>query len=315
VTHSYTRTEFTIPPDLTIGPGADVLPLAGEANWGMVWAGLDQLREAAAGQTLKIAGIDTGVDVRHPLLAPNVKGVIDFTGSPHGSMDVHDHGTHISGTIGATDPRIGVFPWCELYHGKGLGDGGSGSGRAIAAAMKWAADNGCDVISMSLGSSGEDTTITGLMRELAEQGIWIVAAAGNSGPNTGNIDWPGRSPYCVSVAALNPDFSPASFSSAGAKIDTAGPGVDIISCRAGGGFLTMSGTSMATPWVAGVLGLYRAAMTRLGRVIPGIDGVRRTLGIDSTDVYTVGIDRRTGPGALLPVLLVNNLTADPPPVG
>jgi subtilisin family serine protease len=308
-----TRPIFGIPPDLVQGEDADFLPLAGEANWGMVWAGVEQLREAAAGQVVKIAGIDTGVDKQHPLLG-NVRDSRDFTGSAVGPGDRHGHGTHISGTIGATDPRIGVYPWCDLYHGKGLGDSGSGGGRGIAAAMRWAADNGCGVISMSLGSAGEDTEITGVIRELAEQGVWVVAAAGNSGPNTRDVDWPGRSPHCVSVAALNPDFSPASFSSAGAKIDTSGPGVDIWSCRPGGGYRQMSGTSMATPWVAGVLGLYRAALTKLGLPVPTIAGVRKTLGIDSTDVYTVGVDRRTGPGALLPILLVNNLTPDPPPL-
>lgn len=314
MTHTHTRTDFTVPPDLVRGPGADFLPLsAAEANWGMVWAGLDQLRELARGQKMKVAGIDTGIDANHPAFT-NLKDAADFTGSPVGPNDRHGHGTHISGTIGAQDPRIGVFPECELYHGKGLGDNGSGSGRAIQSAMQWAASQGCGVISMSLGSSGEDTRITGFMKELAEAGVWVVAAAGNSGPNTPDVDWPGRSPHCISVAALAPDFSPASFSSAGAKIDTAGPGVNIWSARPGGGYQQMSGTSMATPWIAGVLALYRAALTKAGIVPPKIDAVRRMLGVDSTDVYTKGIDRRTGPGALLPILLTLNVEPDPPPV-
>lgn len=315
MTHTHTRTDFSVPPDLVVGPGGDFIPLAGEANWGMVWAGLDQLRELARGQKIKVAGIDTGIDEKHPDLAGNFKDAADFTGSPIGPRDRHGHGTHISGTIAASDPRIGVCPTgIELYHGKGLGDSGSGSGRAIQSSLQWAASQGCEVISMSLGSSGEDTRITGFMAELAEAGVWIVAAAGNSGPNTPDVDWPGRSPHCISVAALAPDFSPAGFSSAGAKIDTAGPGVDIWSCRPGGGYQQMSGTSMATPWIAGVLALYRAALKKAGQPVPKIDAVRRMLGVDSTDVYTKGIDRRTGPGALLPLLLTMNLEPDPPPV-
>lgn len=309
----HTRSDFAFPPDLVVGPSADVLPLAGEANWGMGWEGLTLLRDAAAGQAMRVGVVDTGVDLTHPLLK-GVKDARDFTGSAVGPDDRHGHGTHVSGTVGAENPSIGVFPLVELFHGKGLGDGGGGSGAQIQQAMQWVASQGCGVVSMSLGSAGEDTRITGFMRELAEAGVWVVCAAGNSGPDTPDVDWPGRSEHCISVAALDKSLAPASFSSAGAKIDTSGPGVNIWSCKPGGGYQQMSGTSMATPWVAGVLALYRAALVKTGQAVPKIDEVRRILGVDSTDVYQQGIDRRTGPGALLPILLAVSLEADPPPV-
>ena len=309
-----TRTDFMLPPDLVVGAEADCLPLAGEANWGMAWEGLGLLRDAAAGQVAKVGIVDTGVDADHPLLKGRVKDARDFTGSSVGPADRHGHGTHVSGTVAATDPRIGVLNDVELYHGKGLGDSGAGGGAQIQSAMQWLASAGCGVISMSLGSAGEDTKITGFMRELAEAGVWVVCAAGNSGPNTPDVDWPGRSEHAISVAALAADLSPASFSNAGAKIDVAGPGVNIWSLRPGGGYRQMSGTSMATPWIAGVLALYRAMLVKSGQKVPTVAGLRKLLGIDATDVYQKGIDRRTGPGALLPVLLAVNLDPAPPPI-
>lgn len=304
---------FTIPPDLVRGSAADALPLAGEVNWGMARFAVDQLRTITDGRECISAGVDTGVDRNHPLLK-NCIAAKDFTGSPYGAGDVNEHGTHISGTICATDPRIGVATGSRYCHGKALSDQGSGAGTWIAAAMQWCADNGAEIISMSLGSSGEDPTITSKMRELAERGLWIVAAAGNSGPGTPDVDWPGRSEHCISVAALDSAMNPASFSSAGAKIDTSGPGVDIWSTRPGGGYRQMSGTSMATPFVAGLLTLYRAALKKTGQKIPTVYDLRTTLFADSTDIGPPGDDRRTGPGWVTPILLALNLTPDPPQV-
>ena len=303
---------YTIPP-IEYGPTADALPAENEFNWGMLWPGVAALRALTDGAGVAVGGIDTGIDRNHPLLK-HCKDAADFTGSRHGPDDRHGHGSHISGSIGASDPRIGVAPGADLYHGKGLGDQGAGSGQAITGAMKWCAARGCEVLSMSLGSPGADPEITGLMRELAQQGIWIIAAAGNSGPNTPDVDWPGRSPHCISVAALNQDLSPANFSSAGAKIDTSGPGVGIWSCRPGGGFQQMSGTSMACPYVAGVLTLYRAALKKAGRPVPKIGELRALLFGDSMDVYTPGDDRRSGPGAISSLLLSLDLAPDPSPV-
>ena len=142
----------------------------------------------------------------------------------------------------------------------------------------------------------------------------VVAAAGNSGAGTVDVDCPGRSEHCISVAALNMDLTPASFSSAGDKIDTSGPDVNIISTRSGGGLVSMSGTSMACPWVAGGLGLFRSALKDQGQRIPSVYELRDLLFSRSTDTHLPGDDRRTGPGWLTPLLLRLALTPDPPPV-
>lgn len=304
---------YGIPPDLIRGPTAEFLPLAGEVNWGMAKFGVAALRDRGA-PPIKMGIIDTGIDDSHPMLAPSFQGAKDFTGSSRGYRDVNGHGTHVSATVCGVNPAMGVAAGFPCYHGKGLGDGGSG-GSGLIDAMWWCIEQGCEVLSNSWGGGGQSAQWEREFQKMADAGVWLIFAGGNSGPNTPDTDWPGRSPTLINVAALNSDLSPASFSSAGAKIDTAGPGVGIWSARAGGGYQQMSGTSMATPFVAGVLGLYRANLKALGRPVPKNPDLRAMLFSDSTDTHTPGDDRRTGPGWVTPLLLSLNLTPDPPPIG
>lgn len=301
---------YGIPPDLIVGPSADVLPRA-EANWGMARFDIERLRIISDGTGITVGIIDTGVDETHPDLAGRVIAAKDFTGSPRGAKDVQGHGTHCTGTVGGRDPNIGVATGAKLVHGKGLGDSGSGSGTGIAAAMRWCVEQGATVLSMSLGSSGRDPTIDAAGSELTAKGVWIVCAAGNSGGNTPDVDFPGRLPWAISIAALASDLSVASFSSAGAKINSSGPGVGIWSAKPGGGYQQMSGTSMSTPFCAGVLACYRAALLAKGKRIPTTAELQAILQSDSMDVHTPGVDKRAGPGAMWPLLLANNLTDDP----
>lgn len=302
-----------IPPDLIRGPESDVLPLAEEANWGMATFDVAQLRQHSDGSGVIVGVIDTGIDASHPDFAGKDVEAKDFSGSGHAG-DRNGHGTHVSGTIGSKNPNLGVAPGCGLRHGKGLSDSGSGGGQGIAAAMRWCVERGATILSMSLGSSGRDPNIDAAGAELTAKGVWIVAAAGNSGGNTPDVDFPGRLPWSISVAALDKLLAVASFSSGGAKLNTSGPGVNIWSCRPGGGYQQMSGTSMATPFVAGILVLYRSGLLKLGKPIPTTAEIQAMMKSDSMDVHSPGIDNRTGPGALWPILLANNLTDDPFPV-
>lgn len=149
---------------------------------------------------------------------------------------------------------------------------------------------------------------------MAEAGVIIVAAAGNSGPGTVDADYPGRYQHVIDVAALNPDLSPASFTNSGDKLDTSGPGVNIWSARPGGGFAQMSGTSMATPFIAGLLARYFGCLLAAGMPLPNVYDLRKLLFSRSTDTHTPGDDRRTGPGWLTPMLLSLNLTPNPKPL-
>lgn len=302
-----------IPPDLVIGPEAESLPMAGEVNWAMDVMGVSALRDRLENvPPIKIGIVDTGVDRNHPLLT-NLAGAKDFTGSASGSHDRNGHGTHCTGTVGSIDPRIGVAAGFPLYHGKGLGDNGSG-GNGLMRAIEWCLSEGCEIVSCSWGGGGQSVEWEKLFRGWSESPAkpWLIFAGGNSGGNTSNTDWPGRSQHLLNVAALDRSLQPASFSSAGDKIDTSGPGVDIWSTRTGGGFQSMSGTSMATPWVAGLHGVYRARLRNRGHVIPTVYELRELLESRSADTHTPGDDRRAGPGWVNPLLLSLSLVPDPP---
>ncbi|MBY0457680.1 MAG: S8 family serine peptidase, partial [Gemmataceae bacterium] len=178
-------------------------------------------------------------DYDGPMYDLTVEGTTTYVANGHVVSN-----THCSGTVAATDPRIGVATGYPLYHGKGLGDRGSG-GSGLVDAVEWCVGEGCQVVSNSWGGGGQDAGWERRFREMAEAGVWLIFAGGNSGPNTRDSDWPGRSEHLLNVAALASDLTPASFSSAGDKLDTSGPGVDIWSCRTGGGFVQMSGTCIA----------------------------------------------------------------------
>lgn len=305
---------FGLPP-VFMGPEAEILPLAGEVNWGMEVFKVEDLRALVGDEKVKMGVVDTGIDPDHPMFVGNYQGSRDFTGSASGARDRHGHGTHCSGTVAGVDPRIGVAAGFPIYHGKGLGDSGSG-GSSLYRAIEYCLGEGCEILSCSWGGGSLDAGTDRLLREYAErpEKPWLIFAAGNSGADTRQTDAPGNSLNVLNVAALNVNLTPANFTSSGTKIDTAGPGVNIWSAKPGGGFQQMSGTSMATPFVAGLFGLYRAALKKAGRPIPTIYELRKMMESRSTDTHTPGDDLRTGPGWVTPLLLVLTTTADPPPV-
>ena len=234
--------------------------------------------EGYDGKGTKVAVLDTGVDAEHPDLVNRVAESKNFTDSDS-TDDRHGHGTHTASTVGgsgaASDGREkGVAPGTSLLIGKVLNDSGSGDSSWIIAGMQWAVDEGADVVSMSLGNP-EIGDCTDPLAEAAKQlsqntHTLFVIAAGNSGPGTETVSSPGCAPGVLTVGAVGPDDSTAWFSSRGPvavthtlKPEIAAPGVDILAAKAGGrgvyAYQTMSGTSMATPHVAGAAAIVRQA--------------------------------------------------------
>ena len=256
------------------------------------------------GAGAKVGIIDSGVNYDHPDLASNYNGGYDFYYYDNDPMDVYGHGTHVAGTVcavdndnGSSEPKLGVVgvaPECDLYSLRVLNDNGVGYESDIVAAIEWALGREVylpewsgalatttqvirlDVVNLSLGSDGAYSTASEeVFAAAANEGLVIVAAAGNSGTRPGkgiNTIYPAKYESVIAVAATDATDERATFSSTGPEVELAAPGVSVYStwndstgyydpqpeCRDGNVddcYKYGSGTSMAAPHVAGVAAL------------------------------------------------------------
>ncbi|MFC9361609.1 S8 family serine peptidase [Rhodococcus sp. NPDC057014] len=249
-----------------------------ELTWGL--HATNVRASACGGFGVKVAVLDTGLDLTHPDFENRTITAQSFVPGA-GPQDGHSHGTHCVGTAcGPKSPsgtrRYGVAHKADIFVGKVLSDQGRGADRGILAGIEWAIVNDCQVISMSLGANMEAVSVayeTVGSRALAS-GSLIVAAAGNNANRTaGNMGFvgpPANSPSIMAVAAIDSALGLANFSARsnpviGGQIDVAGPGVGVFSTvPVPGRYGTKSGTSMAAPHVAGIAALWCEATGRTG---------------------------------------------------
>lgn len=217
------------------------------------------------GKGVKVAVIDTGIDYKHSDLAGNYKGGYNFVADNDDAWDDQGHGTHCAGVIGGNGKIKGVAPDVDLYGVKVLNSWGSGTYADVIAGIEWAVDNEMDIGSMSLGGSSGTEALELACQRAYEEGTILVAAAGNSG---GSIGYPSKYESCITVGAVDKDNELAYFSSRGPEMDVVAPGVDVYSTYPGEDYTEMSGTSMATPHVAG------AVAVLLGKETLDFDAVR-----------------------------------------
>jgi subtilisin family serine protease len=293
-------------------------------TWGVTRIGAGMAHEDGnRGAGIKLAIIDSGINYLHPDLDDNYAGGDDFVEGDGDPMDVYGHGTHVAGTACAEDNDngdsdgpygvVGVAPACALYALRVLDNAGFGDASDLIAALEWAVDNGIQVANLSLGwDLDPGDTVKAAFDNAERAGLVIVAAACNNGNRPGrgdNVCYPALYDSVIAVAATDAADQRASFSSTGEQVELAAPGVSVFStwndassyanpqpvCREEEGgqacYKYGSGTSMASPHVAGTAALILAAH-------PGWtnDQVRARLQATADDLGDTGWDPHYGYG-------------------
>ncbi|HWC10159.1 MAG TPA: S8 family serine peptidase, partial [Acidimicrobiales bacterium] len=252
-----------------------------EMTWGLQATRADT--STLTGEGIRVAVLDTGFDLEHPDFGGRALTAQSFV-ADETAQDGHGHGTHCVGTacgpaVPSSTRRYGVASGAEIFVGKVLGTGGSGTDAGILAGIDWAVTNGCRVVSMSLGADVRQVSRAYEMvgRRALAAGSLIVAAAGNnaerSAGNPGFVGIPANSPSIMAVAAVDGDLGIADFSARsnpvrGGQVDIAAPGVTVFSSwPMPRSHHTISGTSMATPHVSGIAALLCQATGATGSAL------------------------------------------------
>jgi len=208
--------------------------------------------------TTTIAVIDTGVQRTHPDLDAKIVAGYDWVQRDTAPDDGNGHGTHVAGTAAAETGNLtggaGTCPNCRIMPLRVLDNSGSGSLANVASSITYAADNGAKVINMSLGGPGS-STLQSAVDYAFNKGTFLACAAGNSNTSSTSSAYPGAYANCFAVASTTSTDARSSFSNYGAWVEAAAPGSSIYSTWLNSGYNTISGTSMATPHVAGLAGL------------------------------------------------------------
>lgn len=219
--------------------------------------GAPEAQEHSTGRGISVAVIDTGIDRNHQELRSVFKGGYDFVNDSSTPDDDNGHGTHVAGIIAGKN--VGVAPSSEIYSLKVLDSDGMGSEASLVQAIDWAISQKVDIINMSLGSARASKLEFSYLQAANNSGIAIVAAAGNRGTRT--YEYPASYDGVISVAAIDGNNNHAPFSNYNDEVNISAPGVEIRS-SVPGGYDSFSGTSMASPHVAGVLALIKSLESR-----------------------------------------------------
>ena len=278
--------------------------------WGIDKIDAEKVWASSTADLINVGIIDTGISNNHPDLLANVKGGINTIQPRKSWNDDNGHGSHVAGIVAALNNSVGVVgagPNIDLYAIKVLNSAGSGFLSDIIEGLQWAINNNMQVVNLSLGASTGNQSFHDAIIATKNAGIVVVAAAGNSG---GSVIFPAAYPEAIAVSAIDINNAIASWSSRGPEVDLAAPGVSIYSTYKGTAYATLSGTSMASPHVAGAAALVLSMpvgsfdTNNNGKWDP--DEVQTKLQATATDLGSGGFDNLYGFG------LVNAFAATRP---
>ncbi|PLR77416.1 peptidase S8 [Bacillus sp. V3-13] len=253
-------------------------------QWNLPVIGTEQGWDISRGnKRIKIAIVDTGVDLDHPDLRNRLSEGYNVLENNDNPDDDNGHGTHVAGIIASeTNNRegtAGVTWYNKVMPVKALGAEGYGTTFDIARGIFWAVDHGADVINLSLGNYQRSEVLEEAVKYAYNHNVVMVAAAGND--NSNQPSFPAAYPQVLSVSAVNYDGNRADFSNYGDYIDIAAPGVYIPSTYVHNQYVALSGTSMAAPHVAGLAGLILSANPELSN--------REVMNIIKTSAIDLGL--------------------------
>ncbi len=230
--------------------------LAHPIPWGIRRINAPRIWKYALGEGVRIGVIDTGVDFQHPDLQKCLGSGINVIRQSTLPYDDNGHGTHIAGTIAAHNRQgmLGIAPKATLYPVKAFDHQGSAYISDIILGIEWCIRQNVDIINMSFGMKQRNQALYEAVRHAQKAGIIVVASSGNDGKGKG-IDFPARFTQTIGVGAVDHKNKIAVFSNRGKNLDLYAPGDRIVSTWPGGQYAQLSGTSMATSHVTGIIAL------------------------------------------------------------
>ena len=264
-----------------------------KACWGIRAFDLPGAWAKSKGEGVRVAVLDTGVDLDHPDLARNIVPGMNMIDPNRPPQDDNQHGTHVAGIIAAENNDIGmvgVAPEAKIVPVKVLDRRGNGNLVDVSKGIRWAVDEGgADLICMSLGSPNPVQEVRKAIQHAQSKGVVCFVAAGNAG-RTKKLFYPAEYPETVAIGSIDENFSRSGFSNTGDGLDFMAPGGRIFSTVPDNWYAILSGTSMAAPFAVGVAALVLSYMRKKGMKPPAtadeyIEHFRRhTLPVSNADL-------------------------------